>query len=174
MAGWGAAAGELCPSVSGHWGHSAGDLASPWGQVFRDRHGIVGPSGHPSRAGLQQLCCSLCRKRVTQGHLGHSGFEGLWYLSHLTKDGLDTEGPSDQQAPPGWTGAQHAERGSSLAPGAPLTRSRWASRSFCTKSLRALCTEATSTSGPWCPGVGKGHRSGERGLAGGLALCRPE
>lgn len=55
-----------------------------------------------------------------------------------------------------------------------FTRSRWASRSFCMKSLRASCTEATSMSGPCCPGAGEGHRSGERDLAGGLALCRPE
>lgn len=55
-----------------------------------------------------------------------------------------------------------------------FTRSCWASRSFCMKSLRVSCTEATSMSGPWCPGAGEGHRSGERDLAGGLALCRPE
>lgn len=56
----------------------------------------------------------------------------------------------------------------------PLTRSRWASRSFCTKALRASRTEATSTSGPRCPGAGEGHRSGEWDLVVGLALCRSE
>lgn len=55
-----------------------------------------------------------------------------------------------------------------------LTRSLWASRSFCSKSRRASRTETTSTSGLWTPGVGEGHRTGEQDRAGGLALCRRE
>lgn len=63
---------------------------------------------------------------------------------------------------------------------APRTRSRWASRSFCIKSLRASRTAATSTSGLWSAGAGEGRWSRElvraigAGLVAGLSLCHPE